>query len=240
VNGIRLCFILLAILALPSTGWAVTINEIRIDQPGADVNEYFELAGAPGESLNGLRYIVIGDSPGTNSGVIEAVIDLTGLSIAASGLFVAAEASFTLGTADLTTSLNFENSDNVTHMLVSAFTGANGQDLDIGNNGILDATPWALIVDSVALMETIGSGDFVYSAVQIGPDGGSVPGHAFRAPDATGAWQIGTFAIAGLDSPGVASIPEPGSLVLLTLGLAALIVLRQRQGQCCRIQAVQA
>jgi len=50
VNGIRLCFILLAILALPGPGWAVTIHEIRIDQPGADVNEYFELAGAPGES----------------------------------------------------------------------------------------------------------------------------------------------------------------------------------------------
>ena len=55
----------------------VTISEIRIDQPGSDNDEYFELAGAPGTSLDGLTYIVIGD--GTNgSGVIEAVVPLTG------------------------------------------------------------------------------------------------------------------------------------------------------------------
>ncbi len=50
--------------------------------------------------------------------VIEAVVDLASQSIPAGGYFVAAESTFTLGTADLTTNLNFENSDNVTHLLV--------------------------------------------------------------------------------------------------------------------------
>ena len=39
----------------------VTINEIRIDQPSSDYDEYFELAGSSGTSLDDLTYLVIGD-----------------------------------------------------------------------------------------------------------------------------------------------------------------------------------
>lgn len=102
---------------------ALRINEIRVDQPGTDNDEYFELFGDPGASLNGLTYLVIGDGAG-GSGVIEAVVDLSGLSLDANGYFVAAEGSFGLGISDLTASLNFENGDSVTHLLVSDFTGA--------------------------------------------------------------------------------------------------------------------
>ncbi|MBN1813307.1 MAG: hypothetical protein JXA14_15840, partial [Anaerolineae bacterium] len=91
----------------------VIINEIRVDQTGADNDEYFELAGSSGTSLDNLTYLVIGDGTG-GSGVIEAVIELTGTTIPADGYFLAVESTFSLGgTADLTTSLNFENSDNV-------------------------------------------------------------------------------------------------------------------------------
>ena len=111
------------------------INEIRIDQPSSDDDEYFELAGVPSSSLDGLFYIVIGDGSG-GSGVVENVTDLAGSAMASSGYFVAAESSFTIGTADLVTSLNFENSDNVTHMLVRDFTGASGDDLDTDDDGV--------------------------------------------------------------------------------------------------------
>ena len=36
---------------------SVVINEIRIDQPGLDDDEYFELAGTPGTSLAGMWYV---------------------------------------------------------------------------------------------------------------------------------------------------------------------------------------
>ena len=36
----------------------VLISEIRTDHLGADVDEYFELVGAPGESLAGVTYLV--------------------------------------------------------------------------------------------------------------------------------------------------------------------------------------
>ena len=40
------------------------ISEIRIDQPSTDNDEYFEISGDPGASLNDLTYLVIGDGTG--------------------------------------------------------------------------------------------------------------------------------------------------------------------------------
>jgi predicted extracellular nuclease len=192
----------------------ISISEIRIDQPSTDNDEFFELAGAAGAPLDGLTYLVIGDGTG-GSGVLEAIVDLTGQAVPASGFFVAAESTFTLGTADLTTSLNFENSDNVTHLLVSGFSGANGDDLDTNDDGTLDVTPWSTIVDSVALVETVGSGELVYSTTTVGPDGTFVPGHVSLCP---AGWAIGEFDPAGGDdTPGTTNncpAPELAPLVI--------------------------
>jgi predicted extracellular nuclease len=196
----------------------VSINEIRIDQPSTDNDEYFELVGDPGTSLDGLAYLVIGD--GTDgSGVIEAVVDLAGESIPASGFFVVAESTFSLGAADLSTNLNFENSDNVTHLLVEGFTGSEGDDLDVDDDGILDNTPWGAIVDLIALVEEENppsATEYHYGPPDIGPDGPFVPGHVFRLPDGSGDFQIGEFAPAGGDdTPGAANTfdDEPAELV---------------------------
>ncbi|MEQ8764459.1 MAG: hypothetical protein RL885_11065 [Planctomycetota bacterium] len=193
---------MLAVLFLSGVGFAqIQINEIRIDQPSDDNDEYFELVGPANASLDGLTYLVIGDGS-TASGTIEAVIDLTGLTLDGNGFFVAAESTFTLGTADFTTSLNFENSDNVTHMLVSGFTGLNGDDLDFDDDCSLDVTPWSTIEDSIALVETPPAlGECLYGLPRVGPDGNFVPGHAFRCFG--GNWAIGSFdPSGGSDSPG--------------------------------------
>src|SRR5262245_19026585 len=192
----------------------VRINEIRIDQPGADNDEYFELTGTPGESLDGLTYIVIGDgSAAQGSGVIETVVSLNGKSIAADGFFLVTETSFTNvfapGTPDFVpgaTTLNFENDDNMTHMLVRNFTGTNGQDLDTNDDGVLDVTPWTEVVDSIALVKSLTSTgtEKYYGTATVGPDGSNVPGHAYRLPDGTGTWHIGLFN-GGEDSPGAAN-----------------------------------
>jgi len=184
------------------------INEIRIDQPGTDTDEYFELIGMPGAPLDGLTYLVIGDS-GSNGGVIEAEIDLTGQSFDADGLFVAAESTFLITAADFTTNLNFENSDNVTHLLVRGFNGAVGDDIDTNDDGTLDFEPWTEVVDSVALVETPNSGDPIYSTTTVGPDGSFVPAHVFRLPDGHGTFEIGDFAAGTTDRPGVANDGPP-------------------------------
>ncbi len=209
-------------LALANSGGGdLVINEIRTDQPGGDVDEYFELRGTPGASLDGLTYVVIGDGTG-GSGVIDGsgAIDLTGNVIPASGYFVAAESTFTLGVADFTASLGFENSDNVTHLLVEGFTGSPGDDLDTDDDGVLDVTPWTAIVDSVALREEVGGGELLYSPNICGPNGTFVPGHFYLESDGTDSlvhYAIGEFdTVTGVDTPGAAN--APGSLLPQAFG----------------------
>ncbi len=191
--------------AVPALAQTPVLSEIRTDQPATDNDEYFELAGNPGASLSGLTYLVIGDSAGGASGVIEEVTDLTGSIIPPSGFFVAAEATFSLGAADLTTDLNFENSDNVTHLLVAGFSGANGQDLDTNDDGVLDLTPWSQIVDLVAIIVEENpptSTEYHYGPPVVGPDGFSAPGHVSRC---SAAWTVSRFPLGLDDTPGAAN-----------------------------------
>ena len=187
----------------------VTINEIRIDQPSADNDEFFELAGPAGTSLDGMTYVIIGDLTAAGAGgAIEGVVDLTGMTIGASGYFLAGEASMTIATPDLIASINFENSDNVTHLLVTGFTGVIGDDVDTNDDNTMDFTPWTSIVDSVSLVESVGSGDLIYSANTVGPDGSFVPGHVSIIG---GAWVINDFGIGYEDTPGASNLAETGT-----------------------------
>jgi hypothetical protein len=194
----------------------VQLSEIRTDHTGADTDEYFELAGAPGTSLTGLTYVVIGDGTG-GCGIVENATDLTGFSIQADGFFAMNNSSAvpTLSGYDASAAMVFENSDNVTHLLVSGFTGATGNDLDTDNDGVLDLTPWTAIVDGVAIVGTAtlgcagtsGTSEYTYYGTSVGPDGTFVPGHVFRCP---GGWLVGVFALGTDDTPGAANLcPVP-------------------------------
>jgi uncharacterized protein len=184
-----------------------TINEVRIDQPGSDIDEFIELAGSPGAGLDGYTLVVIGDgSAFAGSGVIENVTPLDGFSIAADGLILLAKSTFSLGTPDGSVSLNFENSDNITMLLVRGFSGVLGRDLDLDDDGTLDETPWSEVVDSVALVESLVSKgtERFYSLTTVGPDGILVPGHVYRCADG---FVIGQFdPVGGSDTPGT---PNP-------------------------------
>lgn len=193
--------------AAPVFAQAPIISEIRTDQPGIDNDEYFELAGTPAAPLTGLSYVVIGDggTPG-DSGVVEEVTDLTAIFFPGSGFLVVAESTFTIGTAGVITDLNFENADNVTHLLVSNFTGANGQDLDTDDDGVLELTPWSEIVDLVAIVVAdnppSGTNEYHYGPPLVGPDGFAVPGHVSRC----GAdWTVSRFPLGLDDTPGAAN-----------------------------------
>ncbi|MCB9848990.1 MAG: hypothetical protein H6814_11315 [Phycisphaeraceae bacterium] len=226
----------------------IEINELRIDQTGTDTDEYFELTGTPGASLDGLWYIVIGDhgsdqgagGPGSRSGQVEYALNLTGSTIPADGFFLCATSTFGTvlsGSVDLTAGLIFENSDNVTHMLVSGFTGAQGDALDLGTpDGIIDVTPWSSVLDSISLIENFNppatnADEFDYSGQfgpGIGPDGAFVPGHVYRSNDGKSSWAIGAFeAVGGQDTPGVSNVPTPGAVALL--GLAGVAGIRRRR-----------
>lgn len=209
----------LVLLVAPTPATAQVFNEIRTDQSGTeDPDEYVEIAGAAGLDLSGLSIIVIGDDAGNSSGVIEEVIDLNGSSIDDNGYFVISKPSFSLGTADLSRDLNFEEDDNVTFLLVEGFSGANGDDLDTNDDGMLDTTPWTRIVDLIAMIEQENppaSTEYHYGPPTVGPDGEFSPAHVYRCSDgsAAGFYKLGDYdpSAAGLDTPGSAntSCPPP-------------------------------
>ena len=119
-------------------------------------------------------------------------------------------------------SLNFENDDNVTHLLVSGFTGADGMDLDTDDDGVLDVTPWGGLWDGVGLyagtaFDCAAGDEYLYTDVigspdvSVGPDGSSVPGHVIGAFDPS----------AGSDTPGSVSFDCPATGVEGTTDLSS-------------------
>lgn len=216
---------------------SIRLSELRVDQQGADSDEYFELLGEPGSSLAGVWLLAIGDSGSDPSGIVEAAIDLSSWSLGANGRFVGHEATFgsvafggttlridpksahaTIGSGD---SINFENADTVTYLLVRSFRGSVGLDLDGTNDGTFDALPWAELIDSVAFVRS-GSSEPVYSDVTVGPvpltATGGMPPHAWLGPKG---WTVGEYGSWSADTPGGGpEVPAPGAAA--TLGCTAL------------------
>lgn len=165
-----------------STFAQFAITEVRT---GSGANEYVEISGKPGASLNGVTFLIIGDGTTsgenqTRSGVVEwiwhfgpkDVIGPNGYLVlhnpAMSQLTVdpnATAVAWTDGEGDT----GFEASDNMTFMLITGFSGtddwvgrapnsgAGGQDLDTDDDGVFDVVIWDSIIDSVAIKDTDGA-----------------------------------------------------------------------------------
>lgn len=146
------------------------INEFVVDHTGSDTNEYIEVLAAPNADLSNYTLVEI-EGDGSRAGTIDEVIHL--------------------GTADAAgywwtgyQNNRFENGTS-TLMLVEDFTGAVGDDIDIDNDGVIDAAAWGRVVDSVATNDG-GSSDQTYSETVLAPnyDGNRFqPGGASRIPD---------------------------------------------------------
>jgi hypothetical protein len=200
------------------------ISEIRLGVPLEDGNRYLELRGEPLSSLEAVAYVVIGRGVDGGSGVVRAVIDLTGAAIPDDGLMLIADSPLVLGRpADLVEpSLEIHDVANTTHMLVVQFAGAVGQDLDADDDGVLDyeqdrdvKVPWLGVTSSVAIVGRAKEGGVAfthhYSETVVGPDvGGALPMHVYRCTPSVDQWLIGPEdpdadddgAPDGLDSPG--------------------------------------
>lgn len=195
-------------------GYLALISEIRIDQPGADTDEFLEIHTPFGPTtLEHMSYVVLGDGAG-GSGTIEAAFDLSIYTTGADGYLTIAEGTFGLGTADVILPLDFENGDNVTHLLVSNFSGAVGDDVDLDDDGVIDSPAWLGIFDGIGVIETLtpdlGGGEEHEYATSlglpvVGPDGAVAPGHIKLCSDARGGMAIASFVTGVDDTPGAPS-----------------------------------
>lgn len=197
-------FIVASLALVSSVGGAdnnssapITINEIRIGHSGPDINEYFELAGAPGSPVDDLTYLVINKIDGTQ-GKIQYVTELVG-TIPKDGYYLAVIDTWVVGgNPDQITTNFFVGGATPTHMLVRDFTGALDDDLDSDNDGTLDVRPWSTLEDCVTLMGPPEREGHVYCDTTTGPDGDFIPAHNYLC--STG-WRIGSFFDFSFDTP---------------------------------------
>lgn len=216
----------------------IFLSEIRIDNGGADV-EYFELYNSGPDTVDLANYtlLVIGDASGSGAGGgLDDVISLSdlagenGVSLAADARLLVADVgestaievdatgdgNFTSRTVDFSTSLNFENGESVTYVLVENYDGSNGEggelsDLDSNDDGSLDLLV-GTVIDAVSVIDDEME-ELAYATSlggeEVGPIGAFPPAHIFRNGD-SGAWFSGAFGAPGSGSAGAARL-EPGN-----------------------------
>ncbi len=198
----------------------VLINEIQVSTTSSDW-EFVELQGPVDEDLSGLTLVGVESDEGSSTGNIDVAISFTG-SIGSDGFYVgmspAGEAEYGVAGDQTIADNSFENST-ATYFLVEGFTGAEDDDLDTDDDGVLDSTPWSAVHDSLNIRDG-DAADFTYGAAAIvGPDGSFLPSGTFRCPDAP----LGTFAgdihdFSNSDgTPGAPNAcPEPAVEVLIS------------------------
>ncbi len=185
-------------LAAPSSlaGGDLHLNELYVSHDGQDDQEFIELVGTPGRSLDDCFLVVVeGDqSSSTGTGIVDDVIDLGGLVLPADGYFVAGVDAVPGRDLLLGTQNAFENGS-ATYYLIqttdpSALLALVGQDVDPDGDGVtqLVGLPGAGVLDLVGLVDD-DAGDVVFDgALVLGPDGADVPPGIYRALDHPGRW----------------------------------------------------
>lgn len=199
------------------------LGEVRLDSLPPFTNaEYIEIAGIAGTSLDDLSIVVIGDDDDVlgpalgNSGVVEAAISLDGHAIPADRAFLVHASGIMLVRPDLAVPTNLEDADNLTVLLVRGAKVAEGDDLDVDDDGVLDAPPWSEMIDGVSFVWNApgSASEWTYATAQVGPLGGLFIFQARRCLD-TDAWVIGSTSYApasATESPGIWNQPCAGAL----------------------------
>ncbi|TFL15992.1 ExeM/NucH family extracellular endonuclease [Jannaschia formosa] len=179
---------------LPAT---VTLNELAVSTTGTDW-EFAELFGVAGTSLDGYALLQL-----DGDGEIRSILDFSGLALGSNGFALTAsdQAQATFGVEpDLTFANDTFTNTASTFLLVDGFTGAaRFDDLDTDDDGVLDVTPFASVVDSVALVD--GGTPLLYSGNVVGPDGSFLPAGAARTEDGGGTFTATDFSASGTYSP---------------------------------------
>ena len=202
------------------------LSEIRADSlPPLTNVEYVEITGVAGDPLDGLAIVVIGDADEAlgpalgDSGVVEAVVRLDGHAIPADRSFLVHASGLLWVLPDLAQPVGLEDADNLTVLLVRNCKAETGDDLDLDDDGALDASPWSEVVDGVSLVWGAPgvASEWTYAPAQAGPAGGMFIFHARRCLD-TDAWVLGPNAFTTVASDETAGIVNPPCAGMLCPG----------------------
>jgi hypothetical protein len=233
-NLTRIAAALTLSAVLPAAASALPIiNEFVANHDGVDEMEFVEIFGLPNTDYSAYTIVEV-EGEGAAAGLIDTFIQPAGITDA-NGFFVVPGPAGGLienGTMSL--------------LLVTGFTGAENNDIDANNDGVIDATFWTNIADAVGVKGP-AAGDFTYGGTELAPnfDGGTLTvGGASRIPNAvdTGTaldWKRNNFnrnnstPIFGqaANTPGALNslqVPEPSGILLMVLAASAFIATGRR------------
>lgn len=233
-----------AIATLAIESHAVVINEIFADDAGGDTNEFIELFGQPGESLDGLSVIVIdndnaGNTASSSYRRVNRQYDLIVQTIPSDGYYVLGGGPDLAGIADFPINVGDLQNGSQTYALVRTSDIA----YELGDPDELTQTSVDAIaanaIDIVATWDGTAGDLFDFAPVISRPvfdlDAASRVLNGVDT-DSAGDWRVfSTFrrAIELGDSedffttPGAVNVPEPSAIVLVLLGLAACGIRRR-------------
>jgi len=190
ILGLKLRLLLLASFVLGSGGALgdLYLNELKVNPPGTNdaPNEFIEIKGAPNALLTNLCLLAINGDSGRDPGKVTWKCDLNGGSLGTNGLLLIVAPNHPYAVASGTTVLTDTqlgqpggtlDNGSISFLLVGTAADIRvGNDLDKGDNGILEGLPSdAAILDAVGWSDG-GHGDVVY--------GGAVLHLAGATPDA--------------------------------------------------------
>ena len=203
----------------------VHFNEIFASHTGTDNQEYIELVGTPGMSLDGWMVVII-DGDSFAAGILDRAWDLSGHTMPADGYFVMGDLAVPNMDYDLSQGPhsggpdnNIENGTDTFYLLTTTdalfVEGLYNQDLDLDDDLV---TTLAQFPGTIDLHEVVGlwdedpmsTGDEVFDgALELGPDfaGPWLPGGVYRPDDYPNCWcsdEWLDFFLSGL-TPGTAN-----------------------------------
>lgn len=172
-----------------------TLNEIYISHAGTDDQEFIEVTGTPGASLNNVMVLVVeGDAAPAATGTLDRAYDLSGHVMPANGYFVLGDAAVANLDLNIGNTDTLENSTETFYLILAnnpaGVTALVGSDLDPQNDGTTNVTSLGTVLDLVGVVDTgLGSGDLVFDgAPGLGPDGTFLPPGIYRGGDFPGDW----------------------------------------------------
>jgi hypothetical protein len=196
-------------LGAPAFAGEYAINEIYASMSGSDTEEFVELIGTPGASLDGFLICIVEGDAGSAFGTLDRAYDLTGLSMPADGFFLAGTATvpgidFDLGNPQD----NLENGTNTYYLIEEAVPGSIalllGTDVDPEDDGTTVLPTLGTVHDLIAPIDSLS--DVVFdNAATVGPDGTFYPAGIFRDLDYPNSWCSQSF----LDFDPFANVAEP-------------------------------
>jgi hypothetical protein len=195
---------------------SVLFSELKVNPPGTNdaPNEFIEIIGAAGAWLTNVYLLTIEGNAGADPGKVTYALDLAGARLGENGLLVVVATNHPYAippsTAVITTPEFSEpggalGNGTISFLLVSSSSAIHkGDDLDKGDNGILEGLP-----GSATIMDAVGwsdgdTNDIVYGSVVLTltnatPDAATrFPGN--KTPNSVAAWFCGDLAGANGDS----------------------------------------